>query len=162
MSNHKKSNPKNEVFQTIYKKKPNQRRTLFAKNLSKCGWVNRLRDGSSSSRRDFIDSVVPYFENSSAALFSSLDGRYDGLSQAQRSVEGLHSIKLELLEFGYWDYFYDHHAEPSGRTVMATKVRHALCNLTLGQTSPSSFSIFTMMPPTDRHKHDGPSQAKLT
>ena len=40
---------------------------------------------------------------SSASLFITLDGRYDGSSQAQRSVEGLCSIALEVLEFGYWD-----------------------------------------------------------
>ncbi|TMW99732.1 hypothetical protein EJD97_002072, partial [Solanum chilense] len=49
-----------------------------------------------------MDSVVPYFTNSSAALFITLDDRYDGTSQAQRSVEGLRSITLELLECGYW------------------------------------------------------------
>ena len=95
---------------------------------------------------------------SSASLFITLDGSYDGSSQAQRSVEGLRSITLELLEFGCWDYFSDLHDEPAGRTVMATTVRHALRNSTLGQTSPSFFSSFTTMPPTDRHEHDGPSQ----
>ena len=96
---------------------------------------------------------------SSAALFITLDGRYDGSSQAQRSVEGLRSKTLELLEYGYWDYFSDLHDEPAGRTVMATTVLHAFHNPTLGQTSPSSFSSCTMMPPTDRHEHDGPLQA---
>ncbi|TMX01615.1 hypothetical protein EJD97_024115, partial [Solanum chilense] len=105
-----------------------------------------------------IDSVFPYFANSSIALFITLDCRYDGSSQAQQSIEGLRSITLELMEFGYWDYFSDLHDEPAGRTVMATTVRQALCSPTLGQTSPSSFSSFTMMPPTDRHRHDGPSQ----
>ncbi|TMX04493.1 hypothetical protein EJD97_008347, partial [Solanum chilense] len=92
-----------------------------------------------------------------ADLFIILDGRYDGLSQAQRSVEGLCSITLELLEFGYKDYFSNLHDELAGRTVMATTVRHAFSNPTLGQNSPSSFSSFTMMPPTDCHEHDGPS-----
>ena len=32
----------------------------------------------------------------------------------------------------------------------------------LGQTSPSSFTSFTKMPPTDRHKLNGPSQAQRT
>ncbi|TMX04253.1 hypothetical protein EJD97_010482, partial [Solanum chilense] len=104
------------------------------------------------------DSVVPYFENSSTGLFIVLDDRHDESSQAQRSVEGLRSITLELLKFGYWDYFSDLHDEPAGRTVMATMVRHTLCNPTLGQTSPSSFCIFTTMPPMDRHRHDGLSQ----
>ena len=37
---------------------------------------------------------------SSAALFITLDGSYDGLSQVQRSVKGLRSKTLELLELG--------------------------------------------------------------
>ena len=49
-NNDQDSNLKNEVFRTIYKKqKPNQRRTFFAKNLSKRGWVDGPRDGSSWS-----------------------------------------------------------------------------------------------------------------
>ncbi|TMW80715.1 hypothetical protein EJD97_016186, partial [Solanum chilense] len=96
---------------------------------------------------------------SSFSLFITLDGRYDGSSQAQRSVEGLRSKTLELLEFGYWVYLSDIHDEPAGRTVMATTVRHALRNPTLGQNSPSSFSSCTTMPPMDRHEHDEPSQA---
>ncbi|TMW88791.1 hypothetical protein EJD97_018089, partial [Solanum chilense] len=96
---------------------------------------------------------------SSAALFITLNGMYDGSSQAQRAVEGLRSKTLELLEFGYWDYFSDLHDEREERTVMATTVCHTLCKLTLGQTSPSSFSSCSTMPPTDRHEHDGPSQA---
>ncbi|TMW83243.1 hypothetical protein EJD97_002402, partial [Solanum chilense] len=105
-----------------------------------------------------MDSVVPYLANSVASLFMTLDGRYDGSSQAQRSVKGLRSITLKLLEFGYWDYLSNHHDEQTGRTVITTTVRHALLNPTLGQTPPSSFSTFTMTPPTDRHRHDGPSQ----
>ncbi|TMW98907.1 hypothetical protein EJD97_003322, partial [Solanum chilense] len=105
-----------------------------------------------------MDSVVPYFANSSATLFIILDGRYEESSQAQRFVEGLRSKTLNLLEFGYWDYFSDLHDEPARRTVMATTVRHTLRNPTLGQTSPSSFNNFTTMPPTDLHRHDGPSQ----
>ncbi|TMX04166.1 hypothetical protein EJD97_011384, partial [Solanum chilense] len=89
---------------------------------------------------------------SSADLFITLDGRYDRFSKAQRFVEGLRSKTLELLEFRYWDYFSELHDEPAERTVMAMTVRHALRNPTLGQTSPSSFSSCTVMPPTDRHK----------
>ncbi|TMW95434.1 hypothetical protein EJD97_008837 [Solanum chilense] len=127
--------------------------------MSKRGWVGGPRDGSSWSRWVVMDSVFPYFANSSAALFIILDDRYDGSSPEQRSVEGLRSITLELLEFGYWDYFSDLHDKPAGRTVMTTTVRQALCNPTLGQTSPSSFSNFTTMQPTYCHGHDGPSQA---
>ena len=97
--------------------------------------------------------------NSSAAFFIPLDGKCDGPSQARRSVEGLRYKKLQLLEFGYWDYFSELHDEPVGWTVMDMMVRHALRNPILGQTSPSSFSSFTAMPPTDRHRHDRPSQA---
>ena len=94
---------------------------------------------------------------SSAALFVTLDGKCDRPSQAQRSVEGLHSKTLKLLEYGYWDYFSELHDEPAGRTVIDTTDRHGLRSPTLGQTFPSSFSSCTTLPPTDRHKHDGPS-----
>ena len=94
---------------------------------------------------------------SSAAPFITLDGKYEGLSQAQRSVEGLRSKTLQLLEYGYWDYFSELHDLPAGRTVIDTMDRHKLRNPTLGQISPSSFSSCTTLPPTDRHKHDGPS-----
>ena len=104
-------------------------------------------------RRPILDVI------SSDAIFITLNGRYDGSSQAQRSIEGLRSITLKLLEFGYWDYFSDLHDEPAGLTVMTMTVLHAHHNPTLGQTSPSSVSSFTTMPPTDRHKHNAPSQA---
>ena len=62
---------------------------------------------------------------------------------------------------GIWvlDHFSKLHDESAGRTVIATTDRHKLRNPTLGQTSPSSFSSFSTLPPTDRHKHDGPSSA---
>ncbi|TMW80640.1 hypothetical protein EJD97_017487, partial [Solanum chilense] len=103
--------------------------------------------------RTILDAIY------SAALFITLDDRYDRSSLAQRSVEGLRSKRLELLEYAYWDYFSELHDEPVGQTVMDTKVRHVFRNPTLGQTSPSSFSSCTTLPPTDRHDHDGPSQA---
>ncbi|TMW80281.1 hypothetical protein EJD97_021916, partial [Solanum chilense] len=66
-----------------------------------------------------------------------------------------------LKHFNSWnldtDHFSELHDEPAGRTVRATTDRHKLRNPTLGQTSPSSFSSCTTLPPTDRHKHDGPS-----
>ena len=55
---------------------------------SNCGktvkmvWVDKPRDGSSRSRRAVMDSVVAYLENSSTALFITLDGRYDGSLEA--------------------------------------------------------------------------------
>ena len=91
---------------------------------------------------------------SSCSLFITLDGKYDGSSQTQRSVEGLRSKTLKLLESGYWVYFSELHDELVGWTVIETTDRHGLRNPTLGQTSPSSFSSCTMMPPTDRHEHD--------
>ncbi|TMX02979.1 hypothetical protein EJD97_018889, partial [Solanum chilense] len=94
---------------------------------------------------------------SSAALFTTLDGKYYRPSWAQRSVEGLRSKTLQLLESGYWDHFSELHDEPVGRTIIDTTDRHKLHNPTLGQTSPSSFSSCTTLPPTDRRKHDGPS-----
>ena len=60
---------------------------------------------------------------------------------------------------GIWvlDHFFDLHDEPAGRTFIAMTDRHNLRNPTLGQTSPSSFSSFSTLPPMDRHMHDGPS-----
>ncbi|TMW81323.1 hypothetical protein EJD97_010350, partial [Solanum chilense] len=76
----------------------------------------------------------------------------------RHSHNGLPSKTLQLWESRYWDHFFDIHDEPAGRTVRATTDRHKFRNPTLGQTSPSSFSSCTTLPPTDRHKHDGPSQ----
>ena len=103
--------------------------------------------------RTILDAI------SSAALFITLDGKYDGSSQAQRSIEGLRSKTLKLLENRYWDYFSELHDEPAGQTVIDTTDRQGLRNPTLGQTSPSSLSSCTTLPPMDRHKHDRPSQA---
>ncbi|TMX00197.1 hypothetical protein EJD97_001212, partial [Solanum chilense] len=94
---------------------------------------------------------------SSGALFIPLDGKYDGPSYVQQSVEGLRSKTLKLLESGYWDHFSELHDEPAGWPVIATTDYHKLRNPTLCQTYPSSFSSCTTLPPTDRHKHDGPS-----
>ncbi|TMW84210.1 hypothetical protein EJD97_025612, partial [Solanum chilense] len=47
-------------------------------------------------RRPILDEI------SSGAFFISLDERYDGSLRARRSVEGLRSKTLELLEYGYW------------------------------------------------------------
>ena len=63
--------------------------------------------------------------------------------------------------FNSWNRVLDHFSElydePAGRTVIATTDSHKLRNPTLGQTSPCSFGSCTTLPPTDRHKHDGPS-----
>ncbi|TMW98084.1 hypothetical protein EJD97_004521, partial [Solanum chilense] len=90
-------------------------------------------------------------------FFITLDVKYDGPSYAQHSVDGLRSKALQLLEYGYWDYFSELHDETEGRTVIDTTDRQKIHNPTLGQTCPSSFSNCTTLPPTDRHKHDGPS-----
>ncbi|TMW82614.1 hypothetical protein EJD97_005525, partial [Solanum chilense] len=82
-------------------------------------------------------------------FFITLNGKYDGPSLAQRSIEGLRFKTLQLLEYGYWDHFFELHDEPAGRTVIDTTDRHKLRNPTLGKTSPSSFSSCTTLPPTD-------------
>ena len=102
--------------------------------------------------RSILDAI------SFAALFSTLDGKYDGWSQEKQFIEGLRSKTLKLLEYGYWDYFSELHNEPAGWTVTDTTDRYGLRNPTLCQTSPSSFSSCTTLPPTDRHKHVGPSR----
>ncbi|TMW80657.1 hypothetical protein EJD97_017219, partial [Solanum chilense] len=135
-------------------------RTLFAGYLSKTRldrrtsrWIILVTTDRHGLRRPILDEV------SYAALFITLDGRYDRSLREKRSAEALHSKTLEFLEYGYWGYFSDLHDEPAGRTVMAMTVRHVFRHPTLGQTSPSSFSICTTLPLTDHHKHDGPSQA---
>ena len=89
---------------------------------------------------------------SSAALFITLDDRYDGSSQAQQSVEGLHSITLKLLEFGYWDYFSDHHDEPAGRTVMQFVTPHLVRLPHLPPATALRCHLRTVMGTTNRHK----------
>ncbi|TMX00844.1 hypothetical protein EJD97_025827, partial [Solanum chilense] len=134
--------------------------TLFARNLSKTRLDRRTSRRIivvTTDRHGLRHSILD--EISSAALFITLDGRYDGSLRAQRSVEGLRSKTLELLEYGYWGYFSDLHDKPAGRTVMATMVRYVFRYPTLGQNSPSFFSSCTTLPPTDRHNHDRPSHA---
>ncbi|TMW99993.1 hypothetical protein EJD97_001558, partial [Solanum chilense] len=104
-----------------------------------------------------MDSVIPYLENSSSSIIITLDDRHDGSSQAQWSVEGLRSITLKLLEFGYKDYFSNHYNKLAGQIIMATTIRHELCNCTLFQTSSSSFAsslgchLRTVTGTTNRH-----------
>ena len=94
-------------------------------------------------------------------LLSSLPSMnmYEGPFQARRSVEGLRSITLRLLRIWVLGLLSHHHDELAARTVVAMTVCHELHNPTLGQTSPSSFSSFTTMPPTDHNRLDGPSQS---
>ena len=64
--------------------------------------------------------------------------RYDKPFQEQRSIEALRSIICKLLEYGYLNYFSNHHDELEGRTVVAMTVHHELPNPTL----TSDFPIF--------------------
>ena len=59
-------------------------------------WIVMVTTDRHGLRRAILDEIT------SAALFITLDGRYDGSLQAQRSVKGLISKTLELLEYGYW------------------------------------------------------------
>ncbi|TMW96478.1 hypothetical protein EJD97_007298, partial [Solanum chilense] len=96
---------------------------------------------------------------SSAALFITLDVRYDGSSQAKRSVGGIRSKTLELLEFRYWTtsliFMMNQQDGPSWlrRTITYSITPHFVRLPHL----PSAAAL--TMPPTDRHEHDGPSQA---
>ena len=107
--------------------------------------------------RTVMDSVVPYLCN---FFFCYL---HSPRRQVSRTVigttvrRGSLSKTHQLLESGYLDHFSELHDEPVGRTIIATTDRHKLRNPTLGQSSPSSFSSCTTLPPTDHHKHDGPS-----
>ena len=125
---------------------------MFAGNLPKRGCV----EGSQTDRLghngpSWTPSPHTYVI-SSATLFITLNGKYDGSSLTRRSVDGLRSKTLKLLEYGYLDYFSKLHDEPAGLTVMDTTDRHGVRNPTLGLTSSSSYSSYTMLPPMDRHK----------
>ncbi|TMW85222.1 hypothetical protein EJD97_023478, partial [Solanum chilense] len=89
-------------------------------------WIIVVTTDHHGLRRPILDAF------SYASLFITLYGMFDGLSQAQQSVEGLCSKTLELLEYGYLDYFSELHDEPAGWTVMDTTVRHAFRNPILG------------------------------
>ena len=91
-------------------------------------------------------------------FFITLDGKYDGPSQAQRFVEVLRSKTLQLLEYGYWDYFSELHDEYAGRTIIDTTDRHKLRNphLVKHPHLPSAaalrYHLRTVTSTTDRHK----------
>ncbi|TMW96875.1 hypothetical protein EJD97_006626, partial [Solanum chilense] len=96
---------------------------------------------------------------SSAALFITLDGRYDGLSQAQRSVEGLRSKTLKPGNLGIGTTsFILMTNQQDGPSWLRRSVTHFVTpHLVKIPHLPSS--TCTTMTPADRHKHDGPSQA---
>ncbi|TMW98274.1 hypothetical protein EJD97_004264, partial [Solanum chilense] len=85
-------------------------------------------------------------------FFITLDGKYDGPSYAQRSVEGLRSKTLQLLEYGYWDYFSKLHDEPAGRTVTSFVTPHLVKLPHLPSAAPLCCHLRTVTSTTDRHK----------
>ena len=105
-----------------------------------------------------MDSVIPYFDNSSTDLFITLDGRYDGSSQAQQSIEGLRSITLELLEFGYWTtsliFMTNQQDEPSWlrRSVTHSVTQHLVILPHLPSAAALCCHLRTVTGTTDRHK----------
>ena len=117
-----------------------------------------MRQGRRTSRR-----IVMVTTDRNGLHHPILDGRYDGSSQAQRTVEGLRSKTLELLEYGYWGYFSDLHHEPAGQTILATR------SVTFSVTPhlvrlphlPSAVALHchlqTVTSMTDCRSHDGPS-----
>ena len=95
---------------------------------------------------------------SSASLFITFDGRYDGSSQAQRSIEGLRSKTLELLEFGYWTtsliFMMNQQNGPSWLqwSVMLSVTPHLVRLSHLPSAAALRCNLQTVMSMTDRHK----------
>ncbi|TMW81273.1 hypothetical protein EJD97_010751, partial [Solanum chilense] len=116
-------------------------------------WIVVVRTGRHEFRRPILGQFLLLLSLLPSTAGMTDRQRHNGPSRV--SVQKT----LKLLEYGYWDYFSDIHDEPAGQTVMYTTVRQAFRNLTLGQTSSSSFSSCTSLLPTDRHEHDEPSQA---
>ena len=65
------------------------------------GWTDLATDHRGQYGPSWTPSSHTY-AISSAALFITLDGKYDGPLQAQRFVEGIRSKTLQLLEYVYW------------------------------------------------------------
>ena len=126
--------------------------------MSKRGSVDGPREGSSWSRRTVMDSVIPYLCRFFCCSLHYPWRQVWRIVTGTTARRGSRSKTLQLLEYGYWDYFSEFHDEPAGRIVIDTTDRHKLCNPTLGQTSPSSFSsslhchLRTVTSTTDRHK----------
>ena len=106
-----------------------------------------------------MDTTVRHTRKiSSAPLFITLDGRYDGSSQTQRSVEGLRSITLELLEFGYWTTSLiittNQQDEPSWlrRSVTHFVTSHLVRLPHLPSVASVRCHLRTITGTTDRHK----------
>ena len=97
--------------------------------------------------RPILDAI------SFVALFITLDGRMTDCHRHNGPSRVSVPKHLNSWNMGT-DYFSELHDKPAGRVVMATTVRHALRNPTLGQNSPSSFTSCTTMPPTDRNEHN--------
>ena len=84
--------------------------------------------------------------------FITLNGKYDGPSQAQQSVESLRSKTLQLLEYGYWDYFSKFHDEPAGRTITSFVTPHLVRLPHLPLAAALRCHLRTVTTTTDRHK----------
>ncbi|TMW82328.1 hypothetical protein EJD97_006241, partial [Solanum chilense] len=87
-------------------------------------------------------------------LLSSLHSMVDMMDRHRHNGPSRVSVPKHLnsLNLGT-GLFSDLHDEPAGQTFMSTMVCHTLRNPILGQNSPSSFRIYTTMPPTNRHEH---------
>ncbi|TMW81645.1 hypothetical protein EJD97_008527, partial [Solanum chilense] len=95
---------------------------------------------------------------SSAALFITLDGKYDGLSQAQRFVEGLRSKTLELLNMGTritsLNFTTNLQNGPSWtrRTIISSAIPHLVRLPHLPSAAALGCHLQTVTSMTDRHK----------
>ena len=95
---------------------------------------------------------------SSSALFITLDGRYDGSSQEQRSVKDLCFKTFELLEFGYWttslNFMTNLHDGPSWiiRSVMHSVTPHLVRIPHLSSAAALRCQLRTVTGTTNRHK----------
>ena len=101
---------------------------------------------------------IPKFQEFKSFGTTTLDGRYNCSSQAQQSIKGLRSKTLELLEFGYWDYFSDLHDEPAGRmsslrrSVTHFVIPHLVRIPHLPLAVALQYHLRNVMSTTNRHK----------
>ena len=107
---------------------------------------HRGHDGSSRTPSSHTCAI------SSVALFITLDSKCDGSSHAQRPIEGLRCKILELLEYGYWDYFSKLHDEPAGRTVRSSLTPHLVRLPHHPSAAALCWHLRTIISMTDLHK----------
>ena len=145
-------------FFELYIKKPNKRRTLIAENLSKRGWVTRPQDGPPWSRQTVMASIILYFTNPSSAFFSTLD-EHVWRSVSSRTIRRVYPFHKTLTSWnmGTGTTSLIIMTIQQDGTLWLWRSVMSFRNPTLSQTSPSSFSSFTTMLPTGRHKLDRPS-----